>query len=293
MSGGDLRAAVRAAARTLGAAGIETPLVDARLIAAGLLGCGPLEVALHEEVPAGFEAAIARRAGREPLQHILGSAPFGPLELFVGPGVFIPRPETEVLADAAVRRLGAATSGGVGGGAAGPVVVDLCTGSGALALYIAHELPGAQVTAVELDEAAAGWARKNIDALGLGVELVAADVTDPGLAAAGGPLAHLAGRVDCVVANPPYVPEAGEVAAEVGADPARAVFAGADGMAVIEAMLANVSALLKPGGWFGVEHDDTTAAATRAAIDATGRFTQAKSLRDLAGRERFAEACAT
>lgn len=266
--------ALRDATVILKQAAVASPLNDARLIAAHLLDCGPLNVALYmrDPVPDGFDEAVARRAAREPLQHILGRAPMGPLDLHVGPGVFVPRPETEVLADWAVRR---------GRGVDKPVVVDLCTGSGALAAYIAHELVDASVTAVELDPGAAAWAERNFDEFTPGVDLVIGDATDPTL------LPHLHGRVDIVVSNPPYVPETGDLDPEVYRDPHMAVFSGATGMDVITEMIHLIHALLTPGGVVGIEHDDTTSAAVRDVVTGHGGFRDVAVLKDLTGRDRF------
>lgn len=271
-----LRAALLDAAERLTAAGVPSPLIDARLIAAHLLGCGPLDVAFHDEVPAGFEEMIARREQREPLQHILGVAPFGALDLAVGPGVFIPRPETEVLADWGVRMLADAPA------TPNPRVVDLCTGSGALALYVAHEVPGAEVVGVEKHQLALEYARRN--AAGTNVDMVQGDVTDPGL------LGEWHGTVDLVLTNPPYVPETLDLDREVYADPPEAVFSGATGMDVIEAFIPTIHALLRPGGLVGIEHDDTTSQAVQDVVAAHGGFRDIAVLRDLTGRARFVTA---
>lgn len=269
--------AMRDATDILQQAAVASPLNDARLIAAHLLGCAPLNVALYmrEPVPAGFDEAVSRRAQREPLQHILGRAPMGALDLHVGPGVFVPRPETEVLADWAVRR---------GRGVDKPVVVDLCTGSGALAAYLAHELVDARVTAVELDPEAAAWAARNFSEFTPGVELVIGDATDAML------LPELHGQVDIVVSNPPYVPETGDLEPEVYRDPHMAVFSGAGGMDVIEQMVHLIFNLLKPGGVMGVEHDDTTSDLVLDVFNRHGGFTDVSVLRDLTGRARFVTA---
>ncbi|AIG64302.1 hypothetical protein CATYP_06415 [Corynebacterium atypicum] len=271
-----VREALAQATRRLGAAGIDSPHVDARILAAHFLGCAPLEVFVHasQPVPEGFAEAVARRERREPLQWITGSAAFGPLELAVGPGVFIPRPETEVLADWAVRTLQAS-------GTSSPVVVDLCAGCAAMALFIAHELPDASVHAVELSESAVEWARRNVGALGLNVELHEADATDPGL------LAQLAGKVDLVVANPPYVPDAAPVAPEVDFDPSLAIFGGPDGLGIVRGIVGTAGRLVRPGGWFGFEHDDAAAEPALEILAASGLFGNVRSLRDLAGIERF------
>ncbi|AGF72229.1 peptide chain release factor N(5)-glutamine methyltransferase [Corynebacterium halotolerans] len=272
--------ALREAAARLHAAGVPSPAVDARLIAAHLLGVGPMEVLRHAEgpVPDGFDDAVARRAAREPLQHILGTAPFGPLDLAVGPGVFIPRPETEVLADWGVRRLAEVR------GADAPRVVDLCTGTGALALYVAHARADAEVAAVEKQEIAHAWARRNIAALAPRVRLVRGDATDAGV------LADWHGTCDLVLTNPPYVPETGDLDPEVYADPHEAVFAGESGMDVIDAMLPTIHALLKDGGAVGIEHDDSTSEQVRQAVRAHGGFHEPEVLTDLTGRARFVTA---
>ncbi|WP_115684819.1 peptide chain release factor N(5)-glutamine methyltransferase [Corynebacterium senegalense] len=282
MKPSSLRDLIARASRTLGDAGVATPEVDARLIAASLLDVPPLNL-LFTDAPADFErdyaAAIARRARREPLQHITGSAQFGPLELRVGPGVFIPRPETEVLAQWAVDILEAV---------ADPLVVDLGTGSGALAIFIAAARPDARVVAVERSEAARGYARANAeDNLGAGVaslSIVPGDMTDPEL------LAELTGAVDLVVANPPYVPEDPALEPEVYFDPAEAVFSGADGMEAIRGLVPVAARLLAPGGALGIEHDDTTSDAARAAVRESGAFSRAEVLEDLTGRARFVTA---
>lgn len=267
------------ATQMLADAGCASPRNDAQIIAAELLGVSTTELFLRGDAPApeGFDALIARRAAREPLQHILGKAWFGPVELKVGPGVFIPRPETEVLADWATASVAAL-------GAARPTVVDLCTGSGALAAYIAHEIPGAQIHAVELSESAAEFAESNFRHNGLAVNLVRGDVTDPAI------LQALNGEVDLVVTNPPYVPETCDLEPEVYQDPHMAVFSGEDGMELITAMMDTCGRLLKPGGLFGVEHDDTTSAKVIAVCEASGYFVDIEAMEDFTGRKRFVTA---
>lgn len=272
-------AAVRDAAAVLAAAGVDTPLVDAQLIAAHLLGCGRMDLFLRgdEVAPEGFGELVARRARREPLQYITGTAPVGALDLEVGPGVFIPRPETELLAEWGIAAIADRTA---------PVVVDLCTGSGTLALSIAVVRRDATVTAVELDPSAAEWTRRNITAHAPAVRLVEVDATQRGI------LRELHRSVDLVLSNPPYVPERGsdDVPPEVRHDPHHAVFGGADGMSVILPMLENVHVLLKDGGLCGIEHDDTTGDAVRMAFADHGGFADIRTHRDLAGRERFTTA---
>ncbi|MFF3855314.1 peptide chain release factor N(5)-glutamine methyltransferase [Micromonospora sp. NPDC002575] len=307
--------AVARAARVLAAAGIDAPRAEAELLAAHVLGVPRGRLALADGLAPDqldrYDALVARRATREPLQHLTGSAAFRHLELAVGPGVFVPRPETELLAgwgvDQARLRAGCgpAAHGGSpapGGGpatgpasagrpttAGGPLVVDLCSGSGAIALAVAQETPAARVVAVERSPAALAWLRRNAaDRAAAGdrpVEMVAADVTDPGL------LGGLEGRVDVLLCNPPYVPRAVEVPPEVAAhDPDEAVFGGADGLDVIRPVLARAARLLRPGGVLGVEHDDTHGAAVPALLAADGRYEAVEEHRDLTGRPRFATA---
>lgn len=294
--------ALRTAAERLRVAQVPSPEWDARILMAHLLHCNHMSIPLHEEQMPGFaialDALLRRREAREPLQHILGEAPFGPLELEVGPGVFIPRPETEVLADWAVRtaRQLAAAERPEGGEPSGheasaqaasassaPAgrlrVVDLCTGSGALAAYLAHYLPAADVTAVELSDAAFAYAVRNLTSPN--VNLVQGDVLDQSV------LAELNGTVDLIVSNPPYVPEAPDLEPEVYHDPHMAVFGGEDGMSIIVPMLDTIARLARPGAWIGIEHDDATSAATQAAFRAHGGFCDVMILKDLAGVARF------
>ena len=256
-------------------AGVPTPDVDARLLAAHVLGMSPMAVTfaeVDETFAERFAGVVKRRAQREPLQHITGTAPFGPLDLAVGPGVFIPRPETEVLADWAVRTLA---------GTPAPTVVDMGTGSGALAIYVASHIPEARVYAVELSATAREYAARNAASNGVGITLVDASMTDPQL------LRDLDGAVDLVVANPPYVPDTPNLEPEVYCDPPEAVFSGADGMDAIRGLVPVAQRLLRPGGWLGVEHDDVTSTSTCSVIEACGGFGPLTVLRDLAGRNRF------
>lgn len=256
----------------LAAAGVPSPDVDAELLAAYVLGVPRSRLVLA----AGFTPAqaqryrvlVERRAARVPLQHLTGTAGFGHLELAVGPGVFIPRPETELLAQWAVGR-------------PGQVFVDLGSGSGALALAIAGQRPGARVLAVERAQAALTWLRCNV--AGTAVEVVAGDATDPVV------LAELDGTVDVVVSNPPYVPAGEPVAPEVaGYDPAQAVFGGPDGLAVIRPLVARAAALLRPGGWLGMEHHESHAPVLPELLGHW--FTELTGHRDLTGRPRFVTA---
>ena len=272
------RELVMRAAETLRKAGVDSPEVDSRLLAAWLLDVAPLAV-FSTEAPAWFEsdfaAAVARRATREPLQHITGVASFGPLELEVGEGVFIPRPETELLADWAVRALYTVES---------PTVVDLGTGSGALAIYIAHARDDATVLAVEASATARRYARENARRNHVAVTVVDGDMTDPDL------LAELSGEVDLIVANPPYVPETPDLAPEVYRDPHNAVFSGDDGMEAIRGLVPVAARLLTPGGQVGIEHDDSTQSQVCEVVESGGCFHTPARHKDLTGRARFVTA---
>jgi release factor glutamine methyltransferase len=223
-----------------------------------------------------LQRLVARRATREPLQHVLGTAVLGPVEVAVGPGVFTPRPETELLLEWGLRELR---------GVENPLVVDLCTGSAALALAFAESRPDARVHAVEIDPAALTWARRNIAAQDDRVTLHAADVRwrDP--------LPELEARVDLVVCNPPYVPDGTPVPPEVADwDPAVAVFGGPDGLALIPAVIALAATLLRYGGGLAIEHDDTQGESVPALLRRRAVLTDVLEHCDLNGRPRFATA---
>ncbi len=256
-------------------AGVDSAEHDAQVLLAHVLGVDRSRLALVDEVPAPaaeeYDGLVARRAAREPLQHLTGTAWFRHVELLVGPGVFVPRPETELLAGWAVEAATAVT---------GPVVVDLGTGSGAIAKALADEVPTARVHAVELDERAHGWAARNL--ADTAVDLRHGDLADA--------FDDLAGAVDVVVSNPPYIPhEAWEsVAAEVrDHDPDLALYASGDGLDVIRVVERRAALLLRPGGVVGVEHADVQGESAPAVFSATGRWEHVRDHRDLAGRARF------
>lgn len=276
MKQSSVRSQIASAANTLREAGVDSPEVDARLLAAHVLGVAPMQL-MFADAPAGFDerytGLVARRAAREPLQHITGTAPFYGVDLAVGPGVFIPRPETEVLAEWAVHKLCDAPPA--------PTVVDLGSGTGALAIAVARARPGATVYAVERSEAARVYLQRNVDTLAPQVNVVTGDMTDPQL---------LAGiSADVVVSNPPYVPETPELQQEVYADPHEAVFSGADGMAAIRGLVPVVKQMLKDGGVVGIEHDDTTSEAVQDELRAGG-FAHVRAMEDMTGRARFVTA---
>ena len=261
----------------LATAGVESPRVDAELLVAHVLdvprGRLLLVDSLRPDELRRFTALVAERARRVPLQHLLGTAAFRHLDLSVGDGVFVPRPETELLAGWGIERV-----------TPGATVVDLCSGTGAIALAVADESPAARVIAVERSPVALSFLRRN--AAGYpSVEVVPGDVTDPGV------LSGLAGAVDVLLCNPPYVPDGTPVPPEVAEhDPAEAVFGGADGLAVIRPVIGLAATLLKSGGHLGIEHDDGHAAAVPELLRADGRFTGVTAHADLTGRPRFATA---
>ena len=272
-----LRRAIDSAAAQLAEAGIDSARYDAEELAAHLVGTERGRLTLLEppgdEFFGRYRDIVAARSRRVPLQHLTGTAAFGPVVLHVGPGVFIPRPETEaMLAWATAQQL-----------APRSVIVDLCTGSGALAVALAQHRPAARVIGVDDSEAALEFARRNAE--GTAVELVHADVTEPDL------LPELDRRVDLVVANPPYVPDDIALEPEVAQhDPPHAVFGGVDGMAVIAAVVRLAGRWLRPGGLFAVEHDDTKSSQTVELVKSTGLFEHIEARQDLAGRPRFVTA---
>jgi release factor glutamine methyltransferase len=256
-------------------AGVASPEYDAAELLAHVLGTTRSRLPLVDAVPAdraaAYDALVARRVSREPLQHLTVLTHFRHVELEVGPGVFVPRPETELLAGWAIEQALLVES---------PVVVDLCTGSGAVAKAIADEVPGARVHAVELDEPAHAWAERNL--AGTGVDLRRGDMADA--------FGDLAGTVDVVVCNPPYIPlDAWEsVAAEArDHDPHLALFSGDDGLDAMRVLERRAALLLRPGGVVGAEHADLQGESAPAVFTAAGRWTEVRDHEDLAGRARF------
>lgn len=283
MSRQPLRLAIAEAEKLLAAAGIDSPRVDAELLAAYVVGTERTKLMMTPLVDASAVEQLrhlaGRRAAREPLQHIMGTAPFGPITLDVGPGVFVPRPETELLLEWGLARIADVPA---------PLVVDLCTGTGALALAVAATRPDAVVHAVEADAAALTWARRNAAAQTAAgatpITLHAADVRWPDL------LVELEARVDLVLSNPPYVPDGTPVAPEVAWDPPTAVFGGPDGLETVRAVVSAAAGLLRHGGHLGIEHDDTHGAAVPALLRRRRVLTDVEDHQDLSGRPRFATA---
>jgi release factor glutamine methyltransferase len=294
----------------LAEAGVESPRADAELIAAHVHNVkrGELHTVPDAEFDARFWVDIGRRENREPLQHITGRAYFRYLELDVGPGVFVPRPETEVMTGWAIDRLREMD-------VAEPVVVDLGTGSGAIALAIAQEVPRASVHAVEGDPLARTWAERNItryvDSYTAGrVLLHAGDFVSAGAvpashvpaspvsgsavpASTGGlaDLADLAGTVDLVVSNPPYIPLGSIVPPEVEEyDPPAALWSGPDGLDAARAVERAARWLLRPGGLVAVEHGAPQGPAVFWLFPEEAGWRDTANHKDLARRDRFVTA---
>lgn len=281
-----LRPQIDAAVAALTAAGVPSPRADVLILAAHVLGADRSEVErrlilggdLDEATAERLHRLVEERADRVPLQHLTGTAPFRRLDLHVGPGVFVPRPETEGVIDLVLAELA---------GQERPVVVDLCSGSGALALAVADEAPQAEVVAVEVSDFAVAWAARNVETTGLPVRLVTADATaDPATVP---DLADLVGVVDVVVSNPPYIP-VGMVPLEPEVaehDPDIALYGGSeDGLAIPLAVAAAAARLLRPGGLLAMEHADSQGESLPQALAATGAWTEVADHADLAGRAR-------
>jgi release factor glutamine methyltransferase len=272
----------------LAASGILDPQVDAELLIGHVLGAsrGRVQSLTVTDAPIGVEEtvsiieAVERRAAREPLQHITGIAWFRSLELAVGPGVFVPRPETEFVAGLAIDSLRAV----VPAPDARAVAVDLGTGSGAIALSLATEVPHADIVAVENSTAAFVWAKQNFRTLGAeNARLVFIDLAEA--------LPELDGSVDVVVSNPPYIP-LGAIPRDPEVrlhDPQHALYGGEDGLDVVRAVSATARRLLRPGGTLVIEHGDLQGAEMRALLQADG-WRAVATQRDLTGRDRATSA---
>jgi release factor glutamine methyltransferase len=286
------RDGIRAAAARLDDAGVPSPEADAVALAAHALHVDTGEVRRlmvlgGRELPEAYAVLVDERARRVPLQHLTGTAHFRRLTLAVGPGVFVPRPETEVLVDLALAelaRLGSATAAPPLGEARR--VVDLCSGSGAIALSIKDEWPAAEVRGLEVSADAWAWATANRDRLGLDVDLGLGDATLPCWQ-------DWAGTVDVVTVNPPYIPVgAVPVDPEVrDHDPAVALYGGSeDGLAIPLAVVAVAASLVRPGGLVLVEHADSQGESLPRRMAATGAWVEVTDHADLTGRPRVTAA---
>lgn len=269
-------ALLAAATDRLACAGVPSPAADARILLMHVSGLSItgllLATELDESVRARFDRLVESRCGGVPVQHLTGRAWFRNVELKVGPGVFVPRPETEMVAGAAIveaQRVGSA------------LVVELCAGSGAISAALLDEAPGVQIVAVEREAAAASWLRQNLPE---SAEVIQADMADTP--------ARLNGRVDVVVANPPYLAWSDRDGLPVDVrdhDPVAALFADDNGMAAIEVVVVVAQRLLRPDGMVIIEHGDDQSREVVALLRRAG-FTGANAHADLTGRARFVTA---
>lgn len=280
-----LRTTIRAATDRLRTAGVDSPDHDARALAVHVLGLAkPSDLLLVDELDehqlSAYDELVTRRAARVPLQHLTGSVGFRYIELEVGPGVFVPRPETESVVQFAVDALAGVDS---------PLCVDLCTGSGTIAFALANEVPGATVHAVERDPEALEWTRRN-----------AANRVKAGdpevllhLGSAEDALPGLDGTLDLVISNPPYVAttEAHLPDPEVvDHDPGIALWAGEDGLDVIRLVEQAARRLLRPGGLLVVEHSDRQGRTAPALLEQAGGWSEIQDHKDYADRDRYVTA---
>ena len=282
---------LRASTDVLTQAGVSSPRHDAEALASYALGAErsavrtwlALGVSINADQVSQIQVLVERRANREPLQHITGSTGFARIDLLVGPGVFVPRPESELLVERALVEVQSIVAAGQA-----PVVVDLCSGSGAIGLAIAHECSTAQLHSVELDDDAFLWLQRNVEALNLGTRVQA--YHDDATSA----LPDLTGRVDVVVCNPPYVPLDATIRDPEAArfDPPMALWGGIDGLDVIRGIEANAARLLKPGGLLVIEHADVQGETLPLLLmssyhDNQRVWTDVMDQRDLTDRPRF------
>lgn len=270
---------LREGTRLLQAAEVPSPRVDAEILLAHAAGQPRAEVVrrallgrrLGDRERTAYLRLVGERAVRVPLQHLTGTASFAGLDLAVGPGVFVPRPETETLVELAVEVASCIES---------PVILDLCTGSGAIALAVKHRVPAARVTGVEISGQAHAWALRNVGRTGLDVQIRHGDARDAGQ--------DLLGQVDVVTCNPPYIPvDAVPVDPEVrDHDPQIALYGGGDGLDLPLAMAVRAGRLLRPGGVLLIEHAEAQGNTLPAALKRQGLWATLSDHRDLSGRPR-------
>jgi release factor glutamine methyltransferase len=279
----DLRSLVRQVADALSEAGVPSPRFDAEALAAHVMGVEPRDLVKHQTLTRSQAVELSRlgalRGQRVPLQHLTGHAYFRRLALLVGPGVFIPRPETEVVVEAALAEVARLIAEGI----RAPRVIDLCAGSGAIAASVATEAPASVVHAVELSPEAHAWAERNLHGLGVDLRLGDAATAFP----------ELDGQVDVVIANPPYIPPDGIIRDRevLEHDPPVALWGGGpDGLDVPRLVTARAATLLRPGGLFVMEHADVQRHDVLAMLAATGDWVDAADHQDLAGRDRYVTA---
>jgi len=271
----DAASLLAAAAPRLAAAGIDSPRLDAEVLLAHALGVGRsgLYARVHDVVPAAaaerFEALLARRVRREPVAYLTGVQEFWSLPFAVTPAVLIPRPETELLVELALAQVPSA---------AAPVVLDVGTGSGCLAVAIAHERSGARITALDISRAALEVARRNAATHGVSqrVTWIASDLFD-GLAADA--------RFDLIVSNPPYLAPTDAASPELASEPRAALYAGADGLDIIRRLIAAAPRRLRPGGQLLIEIAQAQSDAVLELARSAG-FAAVQVVPDLAGIPR-------
>jgi len=260
--------------------GVEAARLSGELLLARVLACTRLELYLRFEQPlkpdelASFKELILRRRAHEPVAYILGVKEFWGLELACGPGVLVPRPESEHLVEQALARLRDAES---------PRVLDLCTGGGAVALALASELPAAEVVASDISDEALTWARANADNLGLQgrVSFRQGNLWEP--------VAAAFGFFDLITANPPYVTEDewDELPDEVREhEPRQALVGGSGGLEIARSIIAGAGAHLRPLGWLLMELGAGQAAKACELAEACGAFDQISLAQDLSGIDR-------
>ena len=271
------------ASSKLEAAGVTSATVDAELLACFCLAISRSElqllVATKSEFPIQhldqFQLVLSRRVSREPLQHITGTAPFRHLELKVGPGVFTPRPETEQVVGYAMEKISKLHN---------PLIVDLCSGSGAIAISLTTEISGSKVFAVELSKAAFGYLLQNAASYGLPEENLRNEELQTSLS-------ELDGLVDLVISNPPYIPnDAIPVDLEVQLhEPSMSLYAGVDGLDAIRQISIRAKSLLISGGLLVLEHADSQSSSIAKLLLAEG-WLEIEARADLAGKERMISA---
>ena len=286
----DSQAAVSNAVNSLTEAKVSSPQVDAEILLAYVLGIERSQLVIVTEISDEqlfyYENLVARRANRVPLQHLTGIAYFRHLELSVGPGVFVPRPETELLVEAAISHLKTVGSP--------RIAVDLCAGSGAIALSLALEVPETTVHAVELSDDAFNWLTHNVVDHAAKLEAIESHViVHHGSAGDRSLLSELFGQVDALVSNPPYIPSE-MIPRDPEArdhDPAMALFSGADGLDVAREVVVVAADLLKPNGFIGMEHADVQGKSMPALFDAMpGTWSEVKDNLDYNNLPRFTTA---
>jgi release factor glutamine methyltransferase len=289
----DVKATISNATSLLTEVKVSSPQVDAELLLAHVLGVERTQLITIQEISneqlSDFNALVARRANRVPLQHLTGIAYFRHLALAVGPGVFVPRPETELLVEAAIAHLKTIP--------APRNVVDLCSGSGAIALSIALEVPGTIVLAVELSEDAVKWLAHNVVDHAAQLEAVGSHIfIHHGNAGDRSLLADMVGQLDAVVTNPPYIPQ-DMIPRDPEArdhDPAMALFSGEDGLDVASEVAWVGADLLRPGGFFGMEHADVQGESVPALLNSmSGIWQEVKDNQDYNQLPRFTTAVRT